>query len=86
MNTRSAREYTMFAPAQLLRNWYEQWPNIKGDLDPSVTVEVGGVYYTGGHIYDFNFIMKCVIVVGLLFKRCTLSEDLLRLESIDGLL
>jgi hypothetical protein len=41
MNTRSAREYTMFAPAQLLRNWREQRPSNKGDLDSSVTGRMG---------------------------------------------
>jgi hypothetical protein len=33
MNTRSAREYTMFPPAELLRNWREQRPSNYGDLD-----------------------------------------------------
>jgi hypothetical protein len=37
MNTRSAREYTMFAAAQLLRNWREQRPSSHGHLDSSVT-------------------------------------------------
>jgi hypothetical protein len=32
MNTRSARKYTIFAPAQLLRNWLEQRPSNQGDL------------------------------------------------------
>jgi hypothetical protein len=41
MNTRSAREYTMFEPAQLLRNWREQRPINKGDLDSNVVREVG---------------------------------------------
>jgi hypothetical protein len=36
MNTRSAREYTMFAPAQLLRSWSEQRPSNKNGLDSSV--------------------------------------------------
>jgi hypothetical protein len=26
----------VFAPAQLLRNWREQWPSNKGDLDSSL--------------------------------------------------
>jgi hypothetical protein len=30
MNTRSAREHTIFTPAQLLRNWLEQRPNNQG--------------------------------------------------------
>jgi hypothetical protein len=47
MNTSSAREYTMFAPSQLLRNWCEQRPSKNSDLDSSVSGEVGRVYYTG---------------------------------------
>jgi hypothetical protein len=43
----SAREYTMFTPAQLLRNWREQRPSNNGDLDLTVTGDVGIVYYTG---------------------------------------
>jgi hypothetical protein len=37
INTCSAREYTMFAPEHILRNWREQRPSSKADLDPSVT-------------------------------------------------
>jgi hypothetical protein len=40
MNTRSAREYTIFAPAQLLRIWREQRPSNKDDLDSNVTGDV----------------------------------------------
>jgi hypothetical protein len=47
MNIRSVREYAMFAPAQLLRNWREQRPSNQGDFDSSVAREVGIVYYTG---------------------------------------
>jgi hypothetical protein len=47
MNTLPAREYTMFASAQLLRNWREQRPSNQGDFDSSVTGEVRRVYYTG---------------------------------------
>jgi hypothetical protein len=47
MNTRSAREYTIFAPAQFLRNWCRQRPSNRNDLDSSVTREVGRVYDTG---------------------------------------
>jgi hypothetical protein len=56
MNTRYALEYTMFAPAQFLRNWREQRPCIQGDLDSRVSVEVGRVYYTGGLASDFIFV------------------------------
>jgi hypothetical protein len=51
-----AREYTMFAPAQLLRNWSEQRPSNKDDLDSSVTGEVGRVYYTGVDLLLFFFV------------------------------
>jgi hypothetical protein len=47
MNTRSARQYTMFAPAQRLRNWHEQRPSNLGNYDLSVSEKVGRVYYTG---------------------------------------
>jgi hypothetical protein len=41
MNTHSALEYTMFAPAQLLRNWHEQQPSNKADLDSTVMGSLG---------------------------------------------
>jgi hypothetical protein len=47
MNTRSAREYNMFAPAQILRNRLEQRPSNKGDLDSSFMGKDGRVYYSG---------------------------------------
>jgi hypothetical protein len=40
MNTRSAREYTMLALAQLLRKRREQRPNSQGTLDSNVTGEL----------------------------------------------
>jgi hypothetical protein len=58
MNTRSGREYTMFAPAQLLRNWREQRPSSQGDLISNVTGEVGKVYllHGGRPASDFIFV------------------------------
>jgi hypothetical protein len=56
MNTHSAREYTMFASAQFLRNWREQRPSNKGDLDSSVTGEVRSVYYTGADLLLIQFL------------------------------
>jgi hypothetical protein len=56
MNTRSAREYTMFAPAQLLRNWREQRPSNQGDLDSSVTGETGTAFYTGVNLLLIEFL------------------------------
>jgi hypothetical protein len=46
MNTRSAREYSMFTPAQLLRNRREQRPSKQLNLDSSITGYVRVVYYT----------------------------------------
>jgi hypothetical protein len=47
MNTRSVRESAMFAAAQILRNWREQRPSVKGDLGSCVTGDVGRVHYMG---------------------------------------
>jgi hypothetical protein len=60
MNTRSAREYTMFAPAQLLRNWREQRPSNNGDLDSRVAGEIGIVYYTGVDLLLVSFLYRSV--------------------------
>jgi hypothetical protein len=60
MNTRSAREYVMFAPEQLLRNWREQRPNNHGDLDLSVMGGGGGwksPLHGGGPASDFIFVL-----------------------------
>jgi hypothetical protein len=69
MNTRSAREYAMLSPAQLLRNWREQRPSNQGDLDSSVT---GGgsvnLLHAGGPASYFIFVPLYVIVIGLCFK------------------
>jgi hypothetical protein len=47
MNTRSARERTMFALAQPLPNWPEQQFRNQVDLDSNVTEGVERVCYTG---------------------------------------
>jgi hypothetical protein len=47
INTRSACEYTVFAPAQFLRSYREQRPTKEGDLDSSITTEVWTVYSSG---------------------------------------
>jgi hypothetical protein len=65
MNTRSALEYTMFAPAQLSRNWREQRPSKKGDLGSIVTGEVGSQLHGDRPASDFIFVPSYVIVVGL---------------------
>jgi hypothetical protein len=55
VNTRSSRAYTLFVPAQLLRNWHEQRPSNQGYLDSSVTGKVGRVYYTGVDLILISF-------------------------------
>jgi hypothetical protein len=67
-NTRSAREYTMFAPAQLLRKRFEQRPSKQDDLDSSFTGKVGRVLHGGGPASGFMFVPWNVIVVGLRSK------------------
>jgi hypothetical protein len=57
MNTRSACEYTMFAPAQRLRNWLDQRPSNQGDLDSSVTGEDARVLHGGGPASDLIFVL-----------------------------
>jgi hypothetical protein len=70
MNTLSAREYTMLASAQLWRNWLEKRLSNQGDLDSSLTGEVGRVYYTGMNLLLGSiFVPQYAIVVGLLYKR-----------------
>jgi hypothetical protein len=74
MNTRSAREYTVFASAQLLRNWREQRPSSQGDVNSSVTGEAGRAYllHRGGPSSDIIFVPENVIVVWLRFQWYTL--------------
>jgi hypothetical protein len=57
MNTRSAREYTMFASVRGLRSWREQRPSNECDVDSSVTREVGKVYYT--ELYVLLVLVLC---------------------------
>jgi hypothetical protein len=80
MNTISAREYTVFTPVQLLRNWCEQRPSKQSGLDSSVMKEVGIVCYMvdgGGYRFHFCTIVAHVIVFGLHFKWCTVSVIIL---------
>jgi hypothetical protein len=58
MNKRSAREYTMFAPAQLLRNRREQRPSKQSDLDSSATRKVGRFYYTEVELLLISFLSR----------------------------
>jgi hypothetical protein len=52
MNTCSARKYSIFAPAQLSRNWRLQPISNQDDLDSSVTGEAG----RDGNKLAFDFI------------------------------
>jgi hypothetical protein len=75
MNTRSAREYTMFAPEHLLRNWREQRPSNQSGRNSNVTGGWGAwesVLHGGGPASNFIFVPKYVIVAGLCFKWYTL--------------
>jgi hypothetical protein len=72
MKTRSAREYTMLAPAQSLRSWYDQWPSNQGDLDSVSRRRMGESKTRDGAASDSVFVPNYVIVVGLLSKWYTL--------------
>jgi hypothetical protein len=61
MSTRSASEYTIFAPAQLLRRWREHRPSNQGYLDSSVTGEAGRVYYTGVDLFLIEFLGRSTV-------------------------
>jgi hypothetical protein len=56
MNTLSAHEYTVFEPAQHLRNCREQRPSDEGDLDSGVSRKVGRVYYRGVDLLRISFL------------------------------
>jgi hypothetical protein len=73
INTRSAREYTMFSPTQFLCKWREQRPSNLGDLDSRVTGEVATVLLHGsGPTFDFIWHRSTWLLLGLLFKWYTL--------------
>jgi hypothetical protein len=68
MNTRSARENTIFEPAQVLRNWREHRPSNQGDLDSCHGEGWKSLLHGGGPASDFIFVPKYVTVVGLRYK------------------
>jgi hypothetical protein len=70
MNTRSASEYTMMAPAQLLRNWRDQRPRNQGDLYSDVMGQDERVYLHAGDLIlvSFFFLLQYVIAVGMRTK------------------
>jgi hypothetical protein len=72
MNTHSIREYFMFEPAQLMRNWREQRPSNQGGLDPSVTREDGSLLHRGAHASDFIFVPNTLLLLGGVFIWYTL--------------
>jgi hypothetical protein len=77
MNTRSAREYIMFAPAQLLRNWPEQRPSNKGDLDSSLGGGGGyGVFYTAVDLLLVSFSYHSTELLLGCVLNCTLCISL----------
>jgi hypothetical protein len=67
MSTRSARECTIFAPAQHLRNLREQRPSNKSDID-SIVMGKGRVLHGGEPACGLILVPQHVIVVGLRFK------------------
>jgi hypothetical protein len=66
--------YTMFAHAQLLRNWLEQRPSKEGDLDWSITGKFEKSITWGWTCVLFHFHM----IVGLRFKWHTCIFEELR--------
>jgi hypothetical protein len=84
MNTRHAREYTMFAPTQPLCCWREQRPSNQADLDSCVTGEDGTVCYTGLALLLISFLYRstwlfsgCVLMVHLYtvpLKDCQMTD------------
>jgi hypothetical protein len=56
MNICSAREYITFPSAQLLRNWLEQRPINKGDIDSSVTRRLEESIYTWVDLILISFV------------------------------
>jgi hypothetical protein len=88
MNTRSDHEYTMFAPAQLLRSWREQRPSSQCDLDSSVTGVVGRVYYTGvdplliSFLCNSSWLLLGCVLNGTAYTYGFLTADLLRSAAI----
>jgi hypothetical protein len=47
MNTRSAHEHTLLAPAELMRNWRQKQPSNQSDTDWRVAREVGEIQLHG---------------------------------------
>jgi hypothetical protein len=82
MSIRSACEHTVFAPAQLLRNWCEKRPSRKGDLDSSVTGTIGRVFDGNEPASDTIFVTQEVIVVGMRFEWYTFNFRRLIMSSV----
>jgi hypothetical protein len=83
MNKRSAREYTMFAPTQRLRN------GVTSGLATRVTftgVSWGGwksPLYGGGPASDFIFVPLYGTVFELRFKWCTLYKPIAAINETN---
>jgi hypothetical protein len=65
LNRRSAREYTIFIPAQLWCKWRELRPSNECDL---VTEDIGKVLHGDGPVSELIFVLYYLIVVRLLSK------------------
>jgi hypothetical protein len=66
MNAPSAREKTMFGHEQFLRNWRQQRPSNQGEIDSSIRLEVGIIYYTGWTY--LIFLQQCWVLLGSVFS------------------
>jgi hypothetical protein len=53
MNTCSAREYTLLAASELLRNWRQQQPRSQGDTDKRVIRKPKRIHNALGKICGF---------------------------------
>lgn len=58
-STRPATEYTLFVTARLLRNSEDQRPSNKGDLESTVTAEIGRSITRGLIFFCFH---SCTVV------------------------
>jgi hypothetical protein len=68
----SAHEYVMFATAQLLCTWHEQWCSKHGDLTQVSQGRLGCLYHAGGPASEFVYTLQYVAVTELCFKQHTL--------------
>jgi hypothetical protein len=82
------------APVHFWRNWHGQRPSNQGDLDSSVTGEVGRVYFTGVDVllvlflYRSTWLLMGCVLNGTLFimhiAGCFMTRKGLRQTSFEG--